>query len=110
MRPGWVKPCECGQTERGAYCHDCKGFGDGFSAGVWERPVIRSTASDYRATAEEIAAQNEVHAELLDESEQWCECSPCKSARVVGNAAYCNGCDGRLRPTASSRYTHGTGH
>ena len=107
MRPGWVKPCECGKAERGAYCPECRGFGDGFSAGVWERPaLVRSQEAPAQSAAVDMG-----HAlPVPPESEQWCECSPCKSARVVGNAAYCKGCDGRLRPTASSSYTHGTGH
>jgi len=116
MRPGWVKPCECGKAERGAYCPECRAFGDGYNGGTWERPSLSPAVSDSAETVEDETAAVEcpfcpepLDSHSICEPEPWCP-GHRASARIVGNAAYCNECDGRLRPAASSNYSHGTGH
>jgi len=110
MRPGWVKPCECGNVPRGVYCEECRAFGDGFSGGTWERPALQSgpvpVASD---AARDTVGVTPERAPAPSE-ETWCPGGH-RGATVRGNAAYCAECNGRLKPTASSKAGGvGTGH
>lgn len=108
MRPGWAKPCECGQAERGAYCPECRGFGDGFSGGTYERTKLDTSR---------VERLIEKHAETLaalaphdGPVETYCPGGH-RGATVRGNAAYCAECGGRLKPTHSSSSAGvGTGH
>lgn len=108
MRPGWVRPCECGKVGRGVYCEDCRGFGDGMNGTTWERPVLEDKPRESAATVGGGGWESESEP-LTTDSETFCPGGH-RGATIRGNAAYCAECGGKIPPTLSSSYSHGTGH
>ena len=109
MRPGWVKPCTCGTAERGAYCPECRGFGDGFDGGTWEHPKIQPMQGGAGRLEELGPLESNESSRPAPSAETWCPGGH-RGATIRGNSAYCSECGGRLKPTHSSSYSHGTGH